>query len=135
MWHMFPVLIADNDLIGLYSIICFSLKAIVAKCCSGLRKLVKFVGQTVVDDVYGMESTVSEPALGIFKECESLMPDRLSSIVLYMSSNKSRILGIKGEIKIAQIEQLWSWLVLHPDAVIEGFVHPSSGILLCVTSS
>ena len=68
--------------------------------------------------------------MGVFRECEGLMPHRLSGIVLYMYINKSTILGIKREIKIAWTEQLWSWHVLPPDAVIEGLVHPSRGILL-----
>ena len=53
------------------------------------------------------------------------MPDALSGIVLYMSGTKSSLLGIKPQIKLARVEQLWSWHVLHPDAVTEGFVHES----------
>ena len=49
-----------------------------------------------------------EPTLGVFKECEGLMPGRLSGIVLYMCGNKSTILGIKRKFKIARTEQLWS---------------------------
>ena len=30
------------------------------------------------------------------KECEGLMPNRLSGVVLYMFCNKSTVLGIKG---------------------------------------
>ena len=56
------------------------------------------------------------------------MPDRLSGIVLYMSGTKSSVLGIKREIKLARIEQLWSWHVLHPDAVTKGFVYESGGM-------
>ena len=89
----------------------------------------KFIGHPAVDAIYGMEKRDVEPALGVFKECEGLMPDRLSSIVLYMSVPKSTILGIKREIKLARVEQLWSWHVLHPDAVIEGFVHEFRGML------
>ena len=76
-----------------------------------------------------MEKRDVEPALGVFKECEGLMPDRLSSIVLYMSGTKSTVLGIKREIKLARVEQLWGLHVLHPDAVTEGFVHESRGML------
>ena len=54
MWHMFPVLIIDTNLIEHYSIICLSLKATVAKRCTGLGKLVKFVGQPAVDAVLCM---------------------------------------------------------------------------------
>ena len=80
-----------------------------------------------------------EPALGVFKECEGLMPDRLSGIVLYMSGTKSSVLGIKHEIKLARVEQLWSRHVLLPDAVTEGFVHESKGMptfsaLFCTVS-
>ena len=75
-----------------------------------------------------MEKPDVEPALGVFKECEGLMPNRVSSIVLYMSGTKSSVLGIKREIKLARVEQLWSWHVLHPDAVTEGFVHESRGM-------
>ena len=76
-----------------------------------------------------MEKRDVEPAVGVFKECEGLMPDRLSSIVLYMSGIKSTVLGIKRGIKSARVEQLWGWHVLHPDEVTEGFVHESRGML------
>ena len=80
-----------------------------------------------------MEKRDVEPALGVFKELEGLMPDRLSSIVLYMSGTKSSLLCIKREIKLARVEQLWSWHVLHPDAVSEGFVHESRRVLIYST--
>ena len=76
-----------------------------------------------------MEKGDVEPALGVFKECEGLMPDRLSSIVLYMSGTKSLVMGIKREMKLARVEQLWGWHVLHPNAVTKGFVHESRGML------
>ena len=76
-----------------------------------------------------MEKRDVEPALGVFKECEGLMPDGLSGIVLYMSGTKSSVPSIKREIKLARVEQLWRWHVLHPDAVTEGFVHESRGML------
>ena len=101
----------------------------VAKRWAGLGKLVKFIGQPAVYAVHGMEKRDVEPALGVFKECEGLMPDRLSSIVLYMWGTKSSVLGIKREIKLAKVEQLWNCHVLHPDAVTEGFVHESTGML------
>ena len=47
-----------------------------------------------------------------------------------MSGNKSTFPGIKGVIKIAGTEKLWSWHVLHRDAVTKGFVHPSRVMLL-----
>ena len=75
-----------------------------------------------------MEKRDVEPALGVFKECEGLMPDRLSGIVLYMSGTKSSVLGIKREIKLARVEELWSWHVLHPDAITKGFVPESRGM-------
>ena len=56
------------------------------------------------------------------------MVDRLASIVLYMSRTTGTVLGIKREIKLARVEQLWGWHVLHPDAVTEGFVHESRGM-------
>ena len=71
------------------------LKVTVAKRWAGLGKLVTFIGRRAVAAVYGMEKRDVEPALGVFKECEGLMPDRLSSIVLYMSGTKSIVLGIK----------------------------------------
>ena len=95
----------------------YCLKFTVAKRWAGLGKLVKFIGQPAVDAVYGMEKRDVEPALGVFKACEGLMPDRLSSIVLYMSGTKSSVLALKREIKLATIEQLWSWHVLHRDAL------------------
>ena len=115
------------------------MKVTVSRRWAGLGKLVKFIGQPAVDEVYGMEKRDVEPALGVFKECEGLMPDRLSGIVLYMSGTKSSVLGIKREIKLARVEQLWSWHVLHPDAVTEGFVHESRGMptfsaLFCTVS-
>ena len=115
------------------------LKVTVSRRWAGLGKLVKFIGQPAVDAVYGMEKRDVEPALGVFKECEGLMPDRLSGIVPYMSSTESSVLGIKRETKLARVEQLWSWHVLHPDAVTEGFVHESRGMptfsaLFCTVS-
>ena len=105
------------------------MKVTVSRRWPGLGKLVKFIGQPAVDAICGMEKRDVEPLLGVFKECEGLMPDRLSGIVLYMSGTKSSVLGIKREIKLARVEQLWSWHVLHPDAVTEGFVHESRGML------
>ena len=96
---MCPILIFDSDLIECEFSIRLSLTGIVAKRWTSLGKLVKFVGQPAVDVVYGMEKRSLEPTLGVFKECEGLMPDRLSGIVIYMSGNKSTILGIKREIK------------------------------------
>ena len=37
--------------------------------------------------------------MGFFKECDSLMPNMLSSIVLYLFCNKTTILGVKREVK------------------------------------
>ena len=112
------------------------LKVTVAKRWALLGKLVKYIGQPDVDAVYGMEKRDVEPAPGVFKECQGLMPDVVSSIVLYMSGTKSTVLRIKREIKFSRAEQLWIWHVLHPDAVTEGFVHESRGMLhysaLCV---
>ena len=105
------------------------LKVTVYRRWAGLGKLVKFIGQPAVDTVYGMEKRDVEPGLGVFKECEGLMPDRLSGIVLYMSGTESSVLGIEREIKLVRAEQLRSWHVLHPDAVTEGFVHESRGML------
>ena len=106
------------------------LKVTVAKRWARLGKLVKFIGQPIVDAVFGMQKRDVEPALGVFKEWEGLMRDRLSSIVLYMSGTKSTVSkGIKCEGKLARVEQLWGWHVLHPDAVTEGFVHESRGML------
>ena len=73
----------------------------VSRLSAGLGKLVKFIGQPAVDTVYGMEKRDVEPALVVFKECEGLMPDRPSGIVLYMSGTKSSVLGIKREINLA----------------------------------
>ena len=106
---------------------------------AGLGTVVKFIGQPAVDAIYGMEKRVVEPALGAFKECKGLMPDRLLGIVLYMSGTKSSVPGIKREIKLARVEQLWRWHVLHLDAVTEGFVHESRGMptfsaLFCTVS-
>ena len=115
------------------------LKVTVSRRWAGLGKLVKFIGQPAVDAVYGMEKRDVEQALAVFKDCEGLMPDKLSGIVLYMSGTKSSVLGIKREIKLARVEQLWSWHVLLPDAVTEGFVHESRGMptffaLFCTVS-
>ena len=115
------------------------LKVTISRRWAGLGKLVNFIGQPHVNAVYGMEKRDVEPALGVFKECEGLMPDRLSGLVLYMSGTKSSVLGIKREKKLARVERLWSWHVLHPDAVTEGFVDESRGMptfsaLLCTDS-
>ena len=84
------------------------LKVTVSRRWAGLSKLVKLIGQPAVAAVYGMEKRDVEPALAGFKECKGWMPDRLSGIVLYMSGTKSSVLGIKREIKLARVEQLWS---------------------------
>ena len=105
------------------------LKVAVAKRWAGLGKLVKFIGQPGVDAVYGMEKRDVEPALGVFKECEGLMQDRLSSILLYMSGTKSTVPEIEREVKLGRVEQLWGWHVLHQDVVTEGFVHESRCML------
>ena len=57
------------------------------------------------------------------------MRDRLSSIVLYMLGTESTVLGIKREVKLARVEQLWGWHVLPPAPVTDGFVHESRGML------
>ena len=87
-----------------------------------------------------MEKRDVEPALGVFKECEGSMRDRLSGIALYRSGTKSSVVGIKREIKLARVEQLWSWHVLPPDAVTEGFVYefrgmPTFSALFCTISA
>ena len=82
------------------------LKVTLAKCWAALGKPLKFIGQPAADAVYGMEKRDVEPALGVFKECEGLMPDRLSSIVLCMSGTKSTVRGFNCEIKLARVEQL-----------------------------
>ena len=44
-----------------------------------------------------------------------------------MSGTKSSVLGIKREIELARVEQLWSWHVLDLNTVTDGFVHESRG--------
>ena len=127
MFHVLTVSLIPYCRSVFLSVSC-SLKVTVSRRWAGLGKLVKFIGQPAVDAVYGMEKRDVEPALGVFKGCEGLMPHRLSGIVLYMSGTKSSVLGIKCEIKLARVEQLWSWHVLHPDAVTEGFVHEFRGM-------
>ena len=70
------MLIIDTDLIEHDSIMCLSLKATIAKRWTGGGGggMVKFVGQPAFDVVYGMEKSSLDPAFGVFKECEGLMP-------------------------------------------------------------
>ena len=125
------VLIFDSDLINCELIICLSLKGTIATRWTGLGKLLNFVGQPAIGAVYGMEKRNLEPTLGVLKERVGLMRDRLPSIVLYMSSNKSTVVGIQREIKSARTEQTWSSHVLYRDAVIKDVVHPSRVMPRC----
>ena len=76
-----------------------------------------------------MQKRDVELGLGVCEECEGFMLDRLSSIVRNMSGTKSTVLEIKRKVELAKVEQFWGWHVLNPDAVTEGFVHESMGLL------
>ena len=67
---------------------CLSPKVATFKRCTCLGKLVKFVGQTAVDVVYGIQKRGPESAWGVFKECGGVMPDGICGIVLHMRATR-----------------------------------------------
>ena len=75
-----------------------------------------------------MEKRGLHPALGTFKEVEGITPDRLRDIVGYMDGTKSTLPGLKKIIKDVKKAQMWSWHILHPEAVTNGLVNNTSGM-------
>ena len=70
------------------------------------------------------------PALRRFKEVECIMPDRLREIVGYINGTKSTLPGLKKIIKDVKKAQMWSWHILHPEAVANGLVNNTRGMFL-----
>ena len=68
------------------------------------------------------------PALGTFKEVEGITPDRLRDIVGYMDGTKSTLPGLKKIIKDVKRAHMWSWHILHPEAVTNGLVNNTRGM-------
>ena len=75
-----------------------------------------------------MEKRGLHPALGTFKEVEGITPDRLRDIVGYMNGTKSTLPGLKKIIKDVKKAQMWSWHILHPEAVTNGLVNNTTGM-------
>ena len=70
-----------------------------------------------------MEKRGLHPALGTFKEVEGITPDRLRDIVGYMDGTKSTLPGLKKIKKDVKKAQMWSWHILHPEAVTSRLVN------------
>ena len=100
----------------------------VAKRWGGVGRLVKFVGLASVDAMAAMEKRGLHPAPGTFKEVEGITPDRLRDIVGYMDGTKSTLPGLKKIIKDVKKAQMWSWHILHPEAVTNGLVTNTRGM-------
>ena len=75
-----------------------------------------------------MEKRGLHPALRTFKEVESITPDRLRDIVGYMDGTKSTLPGLKKILKDVKKAQMWSWHILHPEAVTNGLVNNTGGM-------
>ena len=75
-----------------------------------------------------MEKRGLHPALGTFKEVEGITPHRLRDIVGYMDGTKSTLPGLKKFIKDVKKAQMWSWHILHPEAVANGLVNNTRGM-------
>ena len=89
----------------------------------------KFVGLSAVNAMAAMEKRVLHPALGTFKEVEGITPDRLGDIVGYMDWTKSTLPGLKKIMENDKKAQTWSRHILHPEAVTNGLVNNTRGIL------
>ena len=70
-----------------------------------------------------MEKRGLHPALGTFKGVEGITPHRLRDIVGYMDGTKSTLPSLKKIIKDVKKAQMWSWHILHPEAVTNGLVN------------
>ena len=63
-------------------------------------------------------------------EVEGILPHRLREIVACMAGTKSTLPSLKKIIKDLTKAQMWTWHLLHPQAVTDGLVHESSGMLV-----
>ena len=88
----------------------------------------KFVGLAALDAMATMEKRGLHPALGTFKEVEGLTHDRLRDIVGYMDGTKSTLPGLKKIIKDVKKAQMWSWHILHHQAVTNGLANNTRGM-------
>ena len=94
-----------------------------------MGRLVIYVCAAEVDAVATLEKRGLYLALGAFQDVEGIMRDRLREIVGYMDGGKSILPGLKKVIKDAKRAHVWSWHILHPDAVTNGLVDISKGML------
>ena len=101
----------------------------VAKRWGGVGRLVKYVGAAAIDAIAAIEKPGLYSALGASKDVEAIMPHRFREIVGYMDGTKSTLPGLKTVIKDVKKAQMWSWRILHPNAVANGLVDMSRGIL------
>ena len=88
----------------------------------------KFVDLVAIDAMAAIEKRGLHPALGTFKELEGITPDRLRDIVGYMDGTKSTTPGLKKIIKDVKKAEMWSWHILHPEAVTNGLVNNTRGM-------
>ena len=59
---------------------------------------------------------------------EGITPNRLREILGYMDGTKSTLRGLKKIIKDVKKAQMWSWHILHPEAVTNGLVNNTRGM-------
>ena len=77
-----------------------------------------------------MEKRGLHPTLGTFKEVEGMMPNQLYETIVYMVGTKSTRPGLKKFIKDVKKAHMWSWHILHPEAVANGLVNNTRGMFL-----
>ena len=75
-----------------------------------------------------MEKRGLHPALGAFKEVEGITSHRLREIIGYTVGTKSTPPGLKKIIKDVKKAQMWSWHILHPEAVANGLLNNTRGM-------
>ena len=89
----------------------------------------KYVGAAAVDTMAAMEKRGLYPALGAFRGVEGIMRGPLWEIVGYMDWIKIALSGLKKVTKDVKKAHMWSWHILHRDAVANGVVDISIGVL------
>ena len=65
---------------------------------------------------------------GYVQGVEGITPDQLREIVGYMDGTKITLPGLKKIMKDVKKAQMWSWHILHPDAVTNGLVNNTRGM-------
>ena len=109
---------------------CFNVQIVVAKRWGGVGRLVTYVGAAAVDAMAAMEKCGLYPALGAFKNVESIMCDQFREIVGYIDWTKSTLPGLKKVIHDVKKAHMWLWHILLLDVVVTLLVDISRGTLL-----